>query len=122
MALQTNKFPKYGEIWLLKNTEKIKELSKDYRPVLIISADERNEKDDYVVVLPFTTEYLTDILPVEVFTNNTKETGLEEPSKILCDSPFTFTKSLRFQKKIGKVSLEILRKVKLAWNIAFNWE
>ena len=41
--VKTNKFPKRGEIWLLKNTERIKELGKDYRPVLIISDDIQNE-------------------------------------------------------------------------------
>jgi len=115
-------FPKYGEIWLLKNTEKIKEFSKDYRPVLIISANERNENDNYIVVLPFTTEDLEIILPVEILVNNIKETGLDEPSKILCDSPFTFTKSLRFQKKLGKINSKLMEQVKLAWQIAFNWE
>jgi mRNA-degrading endonuclease toxin of MazEF toxin-antitoxin module len=74
---------------LLSNPERIKELSKDYRPVLIISNDERNEYDDSVVVLPMTTEDLENILPVEVLLKNTLETGLDYPSKILCDSPFT---------------------------------
>jgi hypothetical protein len=35
-----------------------------------------------------TTDDLENILPVEVFIKNTKETGLEYPSKILSDSPF----------------------------------
>ena len=82
-------FPRKGEIWLLKNPERIKEIGKDYRPVLIISNNERNEYDNSVVVLPITTDDLKNILPVEVFIKNTLETGLDEPSKILCDSPFT---------------------------------
>ena len=36
MSSKENIVPKYGEIWLLKNTEHLKEISKDYRPVLII--------------------------------------------------------------------------------------
>jgi len=84
-----NSFPKRGEIWLLRNSERIKELSKDCRPVLIISSNERNEYDNSVVVLPLTTGGIEDVLPVEVFLNNTKKTGLDYPSKILCDSPFT---------------------------------
>jgi len=120
--LKPELFPKYGEVWLLKNTEKIKEISKDYRPVLVISSNERNKNDNYIVVLPFTTEDLIDILPVEVLVNNTKEIGLDETSKILCDSPFTFTKSFRFHKKLGKITPKIMEQVKSAWNIAFNWE
>jgi len=57
--------------------------------VLIISPNERNEFDSSVVVLPMTTDDLENILPVEVFINNTLKNGLDYPSKILCDSPFT---------------------------------
>jgi len=57
--------------------------------VLIISNNERNEYDDAVVALPITTDDLDNILPVEVFVNNVPEAGLDYPSKILCDSPFT---------------------------------
>jgi len=114
--------PRYGEIWLLKNPERIKELGKDYRPVLIISRNERNEYDNSIVVLPLTTVELDNILPVEVFIKNTKENGLDEPSKILCDSPFTWDKGIRFKERLGVVSKEIMQKVKIAWSIAFDWE
>lgn len=97
MMNKANNFPKQGEIWLLKNLERIKELRKDYRPVLIISNNERNECDDLIVTIPTTTDDLENILPVEVFINNSKETGLEYPNKILCDSPFTWA----FWKEIG---------------------
>ena len=114
-------FPKYGEIWLLENPERIKELGKDYRPVLIISNNERNEYDDAVVALPITTDDLDNILPVEVFVNNVPEAGLDYPSKILCDSPFTWDKRLRFKKKLGAASKETMAEVKKAWEIAFAW-
>jgi len=114
--------PHYGEIWLLKNPERIKELGKDYRPVLIISNNERNEHDNSVVVLPLTTDDLENILPVEVFIKNTKKNGLDEPSKILCDSPFTWDKGIRFKEKLGVVSPEIMVEIKKAWEIAFVWE
>ena len=114
--------PRYGEIWLIKNPERIKELGKDYRPVLIISSNKRNEYDNSVVVLPLTTDNLENILPVEIFINNTKENGLDEPSKILCDSPFTWNKGIRFKEKLGIVSPEIMTQVKKAWEVAFSWE
>ena len=121
MSKKRKATPHYGEIWLLKNPERIKELSKDYRPVLIISPNERNEYDNSVVIVPTTTDDLENILPVEVFIENTPETGLDYPSKILCDSPFTWDKGLRFDKKIGVANQEIMEKVKAAWEIAFNW-
>ena len=115
-------FPRKGEIWLLRNLERIKELSKDYRPVLIISNNERNEYDNSVVVLPLTTDDLKNILPVEVFIKNTPETGLDEPSKILCDSPFTWDKGICFEKRLGIASKEAMEKVKTAWKVAFDTE
>jgi len=113
-------FPRKGEIWLLRNSQRIKELGKDYRPVLIISNNERNEYDNSVVVLPMTTDDLENILPVEVFIKNAPETGLDCPSKILCDSPFTWNKGIRFQERLGAASPEIMEQVKKAWQIAFN--
>ena len=112
--------PCYGELWLLRNSERIKELSKDYRPVLIISDNERNKYDKSVVALPLTTDDLDDILIVEVFIQNTPETGLDKPSKILCDSPFTWEKGLRFKKKLGVVSPEMMERVKKTFKVAFN--
>jgi mRNA-degrading endonuclease toxin of MazEF toxin-antitoxin module len=122
MSKQKNNFPRKGEIWLLKNPERVKEIGKDYRPVLIISGDERNEYSLSVVSLPLTTEVLENILPVQVFIKNTPETGLDEPSKILCDSPFTWDKGIRFEEKLGIANKEIMRKVKVAWQIAFDIE
>ena len=115
-------FPRKGEIWLLKNPERIKEIGKDYRPVLIISNDERNEYDNSVVVLPMTTDDLENILPVEVYLENTPETGLDKPSKVLCDSPFTWNKGLRFDKKLGIVNKKVMEKVNKAWKLSFDLE
>ena len=122
MSKQKNSFPRKGEIWLLRNPERIKEIGKDYRPVLIISNDERNEYSLSVVGLPLTTDDLDNILPVQIFIKNTPETGLDEPSKILCDSPFTWDKGIRFEKRLGTASKEIMEKVKVAWKVSFDSE
>ena len=81
---------------------------------MIISSSERNEYDNSVVVLPTTTDNLENLFPVEVFIKNSPETGLDYPSKILCDSPFTWDKGLRFDKKLGIANKEIMEKVKKA--------
>jgi mRNA-degrading endonuclease toxin of MazEF toxin-antitoxin module len=65
---------------------------------------------------------LENILPVEVFIKNTKENSLDEPSKILCDSPFTWDKGIRFKEKLGGVSPEIMTEIKKVWETAFSWE
>ena len=115
-----NTFPKRGEIWLVK-CDKIKEFSKDYRPALIISNDIQNEFDDYVTVAMMTTEDLENIRLFEVFIKNTKETGLDEPSKISFNRLFSVFK-LRLEKCLGTANREIIEKSKEAWHISFDVE
>ena len=116
-----NKIPKRGEIWLIK-CDKIKEFSKDYRPALIISNDLQNEYGEYVAVAMMTTDDLENIQLFEVFIKNTSETGLDEPSKIVLNHPFTVFRKLRLEKRLGIASREIMEKAKLAWKIAFDVE
>jgi mRNA interferase MazF len=108
------KLPKKGEIWLINNPERIKELGKKQRPVLIISNDEQNEYDDKLVVVPLTTNKVEKIELFEVFIKNSSETGLDHPSKILLNYPFTLDKGLRLEKKMGTASKEIMERVKKA--------
>jgi mRNA-degrading endonuclease toxin of MazEF toxin-antitoxin module len=116
---KVKKFPKKGEIWLANNPGRIKELGKDQRPVLIISNDEQNEFDDKVVAAPLTTDKVEKVELFEVFIKNTPETGLDYPSKILLNYPFTLDKNLRLEKRLGVASPEMMAKVKKAWEIAF---
>jgi len=107
------KVPKRGEIWLIK-CDKIKEFSRDYRPGLVISNDLQNEYGNYAVVVMMTTDDLENVKLFEVFIKNTPETGLDEPSKIVLNHPFTVFKELRLEKRLGVVSREIMEKVKVA--------
>ena len=116
-----NKIPKRGEIWLIK-CDKIKEFSKDYRPALIISNDLQNEYGNYAVVAMMTTDDLENIQLFEVFIKNTPETGLDEPSKIVLNHPFTVFRELRLEKYLGVASREVMEKVKMAWKISFDVE
>jgi len=61
-----------------------------------------------------TTDDLENIKLFEVFIKNTPETGLDEPSKIVLNHPFTLFKELRLEKRLGVVSKEVMEKVKLA--------
>jgi mRNA-degrading endonuclease toxin of MazEF toxin-antitoxin module len=103
----------------VNNPERIKELGKDQRPVLVISNDEQNEYDDKVVAAPLTTDNVDKVELFEVFIKNTSETGLDCPSKILLNYLFTLDKNLRLEKKLGVASSEIMAKVKKAWGFAF---
>lgn len=118
---KVSKVPQRGEIWLIK-CNKFKEFSKDKRPFLIISGDIQNQFDELVAVAPLTTENVENVKSFEVFINNTPENGLDKPSKIVLNHPFTFFKELRLEKRLGVVEPEVMDKVKKAWEIAFDWE
>ena len=61
-----------------------------------------------------TTDDLENIQLFEVFIQNTPENGLDEPSKIILNRPFTIFRELRLEKRLGVASREIMEKVKLA--------
>src|SRR4051812_44536749 len=87
--------PQQGEIWLIK-FDQIKETRKPFRPCLIISNDKQNEYDQEVIILPLTTEEIIvgEIQPFEIPIENNKETGLDEPSRILTNRIHTIDKEL----------------------------
>ncbi|MDR1670165.1 MAG: type II toxin-antitoxin system PemK/MazF family toxin [Spiroplasmataceae bacterium] len=83
--------------------------------------DIQNEFDDYVTVAMMTTEDLENIRLFEVFIKNTKEIGLDEPSKISFNRLFSVFK-LRFEKRLGLANREIIERAKEAWQISFDVE
>ena len=101
---------------------KIKEFSEPFRPVLIISNNLQNEFDNLITIATLTTEDVENIKPFEVFIENTPETGLDYPSKILIGYSFTIYKGLRLIKRLGVVSEEIMIQVKEALKITFDLE
>jgi mRNA-degrading endonuclease toxin of MazEF toxin-antitoxin module len=117
--MKSSSYPREGEIWLVK-FEKLKEFSKPFRPCVVVSNNFQNEFDEKIVVVPITTEEVSNIEPFEVFVENASETGLDEPSKILGNYPHTIYKKLRLVKKLGIVSAKILVQVKEALKIVLN--
>ena len=120
---KTIKRPQQGDIWLVK-FKKSKETPKTYRPALVISGNVQNELNDLIAVVPFTTDDIENVEPFEVYVKNTKETGLEEPSKIQLIYPFTIDKELRLvgNKRLGKANHQIMEQAKQAWKVAFDVE
>jgi mRNA-degrading endonuclease toxin of MazEF toxin-antitoxin module len=119
--MSSKNFPREGDIWIVK-FEKLKEFSKPFRPCIVVSNDLQNEFDDKIIVAPATADEIEKIRTFEVFIENTKTTGLEKPSKVLCSYPHTIYKKLRLmgEKRIGVVSPEIMEKVKKALKIVLN--
>ena len=110
--------PQQGEIWLVE-FPKIKEFSKPFRPVLIISNNLQNEFDNLITVATLTTDDIENVKPFEVFIENNKDNGLDYPSKILAGYSFSIYKE-RLIERLGKVEEEIITKVKIALQITFD--
>jgi len=99
-----------------------KESRKPIRPVLIISDNIQNEHDEWMAVVPITTEDIENIEPFEVFIKNTQETGLDYPSKAQFIFPMTIDKELRLvdKQRLGVASKEVMEKVSKALKVAFD--
>ena len=67
-----------------------------------------------------TTKDIKTVEPFEVFVKNAPETGLDEPSKLKLNYPRTVDKE-RLKEKLGIANEEIMKKVKIAWEIALDW-
>jgi len=122
---KTIKFPKRGEIWLVK-FKKSKETPKVFRPCMVVSSDIQNQLNNLIAVVPITTDDVENIGPFEVFIQNTPETGLDYPSKVQFIYPMTIDKELRLvdKQRLGIASREVMEKSKSAWKVAFeveNW-
>jgi len=113
--------PERGQIWLIK-FKKVED-NKSIRSCVVISNNVQNEFDERIVVAGTTTKGLEKIQPFEVFIDNTPETGLDKPSKILLSYPRTIRKKrLKESVLLGKASPEIMKQAKKAWQIAFDTE
>lgn len=116
-------FPKRGEIWLVNFNRKKEQEANKIRPCLIISNDVQNELDEKITVVTLTTEEVKNVLSFQVYIENTPEAGLDKPSKILLNYPYTIKKQLRLKEDcfLGVASPEIMTKAKTAWNLSFDW-
>ena len=112
--------PKQGEIWLVKFPP-TKEDRKPIRPCLVISDNIQNEYGKWIVVIPLTTEDIENIEPFEVFVKNTKENGLDYPSKLQFNYPRTIDRE-RLKEHLGVLSSKNIGELKKAWQVAFDSE
>jgi len=120
MNKKQQKTLKKGEIWLA-DFPPTKEHRKPTRPCLVISNDIQNEYGKWVVVITMTTKDVETVEPFEVFVKNTKETGLDYPSKLKFNYPRTVDRE-RLKERLGKANREIMEKAKKAWKVAFDVE
>lgn len=71
---------------------------------------------------PFTSDEIKEVADYEVFVENTKETGLDKPSKVLLQRVKSVEKELRLIDYLGAVDKEIMKEVKEGLKIVLDLE
>lgn len=122
MSKSKPKFPRRGQIWLADfNRKSEKEINK-IRPTLVVSNDIQNELDEQIIIAPFTSDEVKEVADYEVFIKNTKETGLDKPSKVLLQRVRAVEKELRLIEYLGEVDKETMKEVEKALKTVLDLE
>ena len=122
MSKAKPKFPQRGQIWLVDfNRKSEKEINK-IRPSLVVSNNIQNEFDEQIIMAPLTSDEIKEIADYEVFVKNTKETGLDKPSKVLLQRVKAVEKELRLINYLGEVDKETMKEVKEGLKIVLDLE
>lgn len=122
MSKAKPKFPQRGQIWLVDfNRKSEKEINK-IRPTLVVSNNIQNELDEQIIMAPLTSDEIKEIADYEVFVKNTKETGLDKPSKVLLQRVRAVEKELRLINYLGEVDKETMKEVEKALKTVLDLE
>ena len=122
MSKAKPKFPQRGQIWLVDfNRKSEKEINK-IRPTLVVSNNIQNELDEQIIMAPLTSDEIKEVADYEVFVKNTKETGLDKPSKVLLQRVRAVDKELRLIEYLGEVDKEIMKEVEKALKTVLDLE
>lgn len=122
MSKTKPKFPHRGQIWLVDfNRKSEKEINK-IRPSLVISNNIQNELDEQIIMAPLTSDEIKEVADYEVFVKNTKETGLDKPSKVLLQRVRAVEKELRLINYLGEVDKETMKEVEKALKTVLDLE
>jgi mRNA-degrading endonuclease toxin of MazEF toxin-antitoxin module len=71
---------------------------------------------------PLTSDEIKEIADYEVFVKNTKETGLDKPSKVLLQRVKAVEKELRLINYLGEVDKETMKEVEKALKTVLDLE
>jgi mRNA interferase MazF len=122
MSKAKPKFPQRGQIWLVDfNRKSEKEINK-IRPTLVVSNNIQNELDEQIIMAPLTSDEIKEVADYEVFIKNTKETGLDKPSKVLLQRVRAVEKELRLINYLGEVDKETMKEVEKALKTVLDLE
>ena len=122
MSKAKPKFPQRGQIWLVDfNRKSEKEINK-IRPTLVVSNNIQNELDEQIIMAPLTSDEIKEVADYEVFIKNTKETGLDKPSKVLLQRVRAVEKELRLIEYLGVIDKETMKEVEKALKTVLDLE
>ena len=71
---------------------------------------------------PLTSDEIKEVADYEVFIKNTKETGLDKPSKVLLQRVRAVEKELRLINYLGEVDKETMKEVEKALKTVLDLE
>ena len=78
--------------------------------------------DEQIIMAPLTSDEIKDVADYEVFIKNTKETGLDKPSKVLLQRVRSIEKELRLINYLGEVDKETMKEVEKALKTVLDLE
>jgi mRNA-degrading endonuclease toxin of MazEF toxin-antitoxin module len=88
----------------------------------VVSNNIQNELDEQIIMAPLTSDEIKEIADYEVFVKNTKETGLDKPSKVLLQRVRAVDKELRLIEYLGEVDKETMKEVEKALKTVLDLE
>ena len=88
----------------------------------MVSNNIQNELDEQIIMAPLTSDEIKEVADYEVFVNNTKETGLDKPSKVLLQRVRAVEKELRLINYLGEVDKETMKEVEKALKTVLDLE
>jgi len=88
----------------------------------VVSNNIQNELDEQIIMAPLTSDEIKEVADYEVFVKNTKETGLDKPSKVLLQRVRAVEKELRLINYLGEVDKETMKEVEKALKTVLDLE
>ena len=88
----------------------------------MVSNNIQNELDEQIIMAPLTSDEIKEVADYEVFVKNTKETGLDKPSKVLLRRVRAVEKELRLINYLGEVDKETMKEVEKALKTVLDLE
>jgi mRNA-degrading endonuclease toxin of MazEF toxin-antitoxin module len=88
----------------------------------VVSNNIQNELDEQIIMAPLTSDEIKEVADYEVFVKNTKETGLDKPSKVLLQRVRAVDKELRLIEYLGVIDKETMKEVEKALKTVLDLE